>query len=258
MSSGAPAFRLHLIFVRGLIWAVIGAIYAPLFAGLHVMALGLGLDHFATIPAAALAGAAGAALYGARQVALAGTLLGLMVGAVVLLGPGYIPLWQVVLPAVLVSGLLGAMVRFPTRCSLRVPGKVLAGLAAGVLGGTLLALVEPLHPQEFHVTGILAFLVSANGILYVASARWWMAMAVQQGRRACMLTQSAVIAVLAGISAGSLWVVGGPFVGAVDPVYADLIAAIGREVPYAVLGGVLGGGVAGAMLEAFRFPWALD
>jgi hypothetical protein len=251
--------RPRMIFLRGLIWSLIGLIYAPLFSGLHVAFHAVGFGHAALIPAAALSGAVGAAFYGARQVAIAGTAIGVVVASVVLLArPGIIPLWQVMVSAAAVGAVLGAIVRFPDRCSLKVPGKTLAGLVTGGACGLLLALAEPLHPEEFHITGTLAFLVAVNGVLYVATVRWWTGLAEINRGRACNLIESLVVAVLAATAAGAVWAVGGPLIGAVDFGSRGVLDVIHQQVPLAILGGLLGGGVAGALLEAFGFGWVND
>ena len=145
------------IFMRGLIWGFVGLIYAPLFTGIYVICWDLGLEHWSFVPAAALAGGVGAPFYGARQVALVGTLVG---------ARGQSASGGVLQPD-------------------RVPG---------------------------HSTS---------------------------RRRA----------------AGSVWVVVGPFIDAVDGAYVPVVADIVRRLPAAMLGGVVGGAVAGSMLEAFGFAW---
>lgn len=249
----------RLVFLRGLIWSLIGLIYAPLFAGMHVIFHGQGFGHAALIPAAALAGGVGAAFYGARQVALVGTVVGVVVATTVLFViPGIVPLWQVTLPAAAVGAALGGVVRFPDRCSVNVPGKTLAGLMTGAACGALLALAEPWHPQDFHIMGTLAFLVSVNGVLYVASVRWWMGLTRCNRGQPCNLIEALVIAALAATAAGALWAVAGPLIGAVDHTARATLDIIHQQVPLAILGGMLGGGVGGAVLEAFGFSWVHD
>lgn len=259
MSAIPSPARGRMIFLRALIWSLIGLIYAPLFAAFQVLFEGAGLAHTAYIPAAALAGAIGAAFYGARQVALAGTGIGLVVGSLLFVVlPGPVTLWQVVLGAAAVGAALGGLVRFPDRCSFNVPGKTLAGLAMGSFGGALLALAEWLHPQSFNIAGAVAFLVSVNGVLYVATVRWWVGLTRMRPGQACNVIEALVIAVLAAAAAGSLWVISGPLVGVVDDVWQGLIAAMHREIFWALAGGLFGGAVAGAMMEAFGFRWVHD
>jgi len=245
-----------MIFLRGLVWALIGLVYAPLFTGLLVLCLGAGLGHAAFVPAAAVAGAVGAAFYGARQVALTGTVVGLAVSALTLaVAPRFVELWEVCLWGALAGVTLGAVVRFPDRCSLHVPGKALAGLVTGAGCGALLALVEPLHPSSFHITGAVAFMVSANGVLYVATVPWWVRRTCINRGQPCNLIEALVIAVLATAAAGRLWVFAGPMSGAVHECYHASLDAMLGLIPPALLGGLLSGAVTGALLEAFGFRW---
>jgi len=248
-----------LVFLRALIWGMIGLIYAPLFLALQTGFQGLGLGQGASIPAAALAGAIGAAFYGARQVALAGAVVGLLVASGLFFAlPPPIPLWQVVLGAAVVGAALGGVVRFPDRCSHNLPGKALAGLVTGAGCGGLLSLAQGLYPAGFNVAGALAFLVAVNGVLYVASVRWWVGLVGLRRGQACNLVEALVISVLAAAAAGSLWVVSGPLIGIVAEPFLDAIEVLLRQIPVALLGGVIGGALAGALLQAFELRWAHD
>ncbi|AGA90486.1 hypothetical protein Thimo_1709 [Thioflavicoccus mobilis 8321] len=248
------------IFLRALIWSLFGVVYAPLFTGLNIGCHALGAEGFAFVPAAAVAGAVGAAFYGAREVALIATAIGLTVATVVFfVWPGALNVVEVASVAGLSGMLLGILVRFPDRCSRGVPGKAMAGLAAGALCGVALMLAEPHHAEHFQIGGILAFLVSVNGILYVASVRWWVRiMTPRRSSRYCNLIESVVIGILAACAAGALWLVVGPLFGLLDTSEIAVSNALQRDVPAAVMGGLIGGAVGGALLEAFRFRTVYD
>jgi len=117
-----------------------------------------------------------------------------------------------------------------------------------------------LHAYSFPVFAVLAFLVSVNGVLYVASVP----RVVRLTRRLCFesrqcnLIESLVVAVLAGLAAGSVWVVAGPFYGDPGSFVRDVGEAIYVQLPAALLGGIFGGVVAGALLQAFGFSWVQD
>lgn len=259
MSAVPLVSRSRLVFLRALIWGLIGLIYAPLFVALRSGFQGLGLDHGAFIPAAAIAGAVGAAFYGARQVALAGAVVGLVVASVLFLAlPGPIPLWQVGLAAAALGAGIGGVVRFPDRCSINLPGKALTGLVTGAACGGVLALAQALHPESFNVAGAVAFLVAVNGVLYVATVRWWVGLTSRIRGQPCNLIEALVISVLAATAAGSLWAVSGPLIGIVDEPFLGLIEAMVQEIPAAILGGVIGGAMTGALLQAFGFRWVHD
>jgi hypothetical protein len=250
-----------MVMLRGIVWGLIGLIYAPLFVGLVALfeRLGAGVGTYAA--AAALAGSAGAALYGAREVALVGSGIGVVLGVLLLIGLGDILTFeQAVLVAACVAAAIGLSVVFPGRCTRKVPGKVMAGLASGAVCGGLLAVAQPLHPAPFSTFALLAFLVSVNGVIYVASVRWWVDLAyrLRIESRPCNAIEALVIAVLAGIAAGSVWMMAAPLLGETSALVRAVSDAVYRDLPVALLGGIFGGAVAGSLLEAFGFIWVHD
>jgi hypothetical protein len=258
MSTTLIASRTSLVFVRGLVWAIIGLIYAPLFTALFILFQALGLGHWSFPPAAAIAGAVGAAFYSAREVALVGTIIGLGTTTLLfMLMPGTVAFWQIALSAALAGAVLGMLTRFPERCALQAPGKAVAGLMSGLVCGALLGLVAMLQPRTLNVTLIVAFLVSVNGTFYSATVGWWLRQAKVRGGRPCQVIEALVIGMVATVAAGSLWVFGGPLIGAIDGGYFALLDAIMIFLPGALFGGVVAGAVTGALLEAFDFDWVV-
>lgn len=258
MSTSLATSRTSLVLFRGLVWAIIGLIYAPLFTALYVLFQALGLEHGSFAPAAAIAGAVGAAFYSAREVALVGTVIGLLMASLLfMLLPGTVALWQVALAAALVGALFGRLLRFPDQCALQAPGKAMAGLVSGLACGALLGLVESLHPITFNVTAIVAFLVSVNGTLYSATVGWWLSLAKVRKGASCQIIEGLVIGMVAAVVAASLWVFGGPLIGAVDGGYYALLDSIQTVLPGALFGGFAAGAVTGALLEAFDFDWVI-
>jgi hypothetical protein len=259
LATEGPNWRTALL--RGIVWGLIGMIYAPLFTGFSELFQGLGFDHATYPAAAALAGAVGAALYGAREIALIATGIGVMVGVFVLmLFAEQVVVLHVILVAAAAAGLVGLAFSFPARCSRHVPGKAMAGLATGAICGGLLALVEPFHPRPFPPFAVLAFLVSVNGVLYVATVRWWLALSrrLHCESRPCYVIESLVMATLAGVAAGSVWMVSGPLISLDSELWQGASAAMHESIPMAVLGGMFGGFTAGLLLEFFRFSWVHD
>ncbi|MBK1720224.1 hypothetical protein [Thiocystis violacea] len=254
--------RVRLAFLRGIVWSLIGMIYAPLFTGLLKLMQGAGIGPFSYILAAGLAGGAGAVLYGARELAIMSTGIGAAAGvAILILWPGEATLTNTVVVASVLAATVGLTVSFPRRCSRHVPGKLLAGVMTGAFGGTVLAIAEPLHPAPFSIFAVLAFLVSVNGILYVASVSWWVDLSrrLRLESRPCYLIESAIMAILASVAAGSVWMVSAPLLS-VDQGAAWQLASFSmhREIQLAILGGLIGGGTAGILLEFFGFSWVHD
>lgn len=242
--------------VRALTWALIGAIYAPLFAMLReVVAPSLGLG--ALVVAAATAGAVGAAFYGARQVALAAALVGVAASWLVLLLAGdAAAYWMAALLASVAAFAIGYGVDFPSRCTLRVPAKVVTGALTGAGCGALLVGVTGLSGLTLSAPVIVAFLVSVNGVLYVALLpRLIDAYGAPRGRW-CDLTESLVIALVALVVAASVWGFAGLLADQPTDPLARTLLAVMWDLPGVVLAGIAAGAITGALLEVFDFAWA--
>jgi len=253
--------RRQLILVRGIVWGIIGLIYAPLFLALVAILERLGAGPLTYVGAAALAGAAGAALYGARELALVGTGVGVIVGLLLLTTASRLIAFEVsILVAAGVATVLGLLMAVPQHCTRQVPGKVMAGLATGAFCGAVLAVAEPLHPSAFSPFALLAVLVSANGILYVAGVRWWILLSRRVGGTGgpCKLVASLALATLAGIASGSIWIMAGPLLGESAGLAVEVSRAVYPDLQLAMLGGIFGGAVAGTLLEVFGFSWVHD
>ncbi len=236
-------------------------IYAPLFTGLAELMSVAGLGFYAYPLAAGLAGAVGAVLYGARELALISSGIGAAAGvAVLIVLSGQVTLTTAVLIASGLAAVVGLTVSFPQRCSRHVPGKLLAGLMAGVFGGALLAVAEHLHPAQFSALATVAFLVSVSAILYVGSVGGWVALSrrLRLEGRSCYIVESAIMAILAGVAAGSVWMVAAPLLGTDAGAPQMASVSMHYELQGAVLGGLLGGALAGLLLETFRFSWVND
>ena len=233
-------------------------IYAPLFTGLLELLDGLGFGLSTYVIAAAVTGATGAVLYGARELSLISSALGAGVGvALLIVLPEQATFLHAVLIAAAIAAYVGLTVSFPARCSRNVAAKAMAGMAAGALGGAALTIAEPLHAVPFSIFVVLAFLVSVNGVLYVASVGWWVSLArrVRQTSFPCYLIEAAIMALLAGVAAGSGWMVSGPLMDPNGGLWQAASLGMHHEIMQAVLGGLFGGGVAGMLLELFRFSW---
>jgi hypothetical protein len=257
----SPDSTARRVVFRATIWGVFGLIYAPLFVGLVALLKGLGAGTWSYAWAAGIVGGVTAVLYGGRQVGLVGAGVGLGVGALLLFAwSDSVPLEVGVAVAMGVALLIGLLRAFPGRCADHVPGKAVAGALAGLFGGLVVSIAEPLHPQAFDPFVVLAFLVSVNGVLYVGSLRRVVRLSdcVRWRVRRCNLAELLVIVIMAGFTAGSLWVVAGPFLGGSTDLVRLASDAIYQQAPAAIPGAVYGGALAGALLELFRFRWIYD
>jgi len=244
--------------LRAVAWALIGVIYAPLFVILHAL-LAPELHGGAYPAAAAVAGGVGAAFYGARQVALAASLIGAGSALLmVVLFDGQAVLWHLALVAGGIGLLTGLAVDFPSRCVTHVPGKVLAGGLTGGLCGALLMGASTLVGLALSMAAVIAFLVSVNGVIYVASVRHVTRVTASIPVRFCGLTEGVIIAVIAIIVAASVW----GFAGTLSDRHGDLVAAVmndsAAQMPVLVAAGLGAGGITGALLELFDFDWIDD
>ncbi len=253
--------RWRLVLLRGIVWSLVGLIYAPLFAGLMELLIRVGGGVFANVMAAGIAGLACAVLYGSRALALISTGLGVSVGVVLLIVlPDQVSVGAVVCMAAALAGVVGLTVPFPERDSCQVPGKAVAGLMAGAVGGVGLISTELLLATPLSRVAALAFLVSVSGVLYVATVRGWVdgLCRKRQASPARALLATAIMALLAAVAAGSVWMINGPLLTLGDPLWQAASVAMYHAMPQTILGGLIGGGLAGMLLEIFRFSWVND
>ena len=258
---GSTPSRPMLTFLRGIIWGLIGLIYAPLFLGLTAILDRLPVGAAAYPIAAALAGAAGAVLYGSHELALLATGIGAAVGVLILTtASDLLSFTQCVAVAAGLAALVGLLIPFPGQCTRQVPAKVMAGLTSGAVCGLGLALVQSVSAFPIPLYIVLAALVGINGSLYVATVRGWIALAarLRGPSTPCRLVESLVLATLAGLAAGSVWMMAGPLLGESSGLVGAVGTAIYAGLPQAAAGGIVGGVVAGALLEMFGLAWVHD
>lgn len=235
-------------------------IYAPLFTGLTELLQGFSFGSTTYLIAATVTGTTTAVLYGARELSLISSGIGAGVGVVLLIVLGeqsaFIP---TILIAAIVATAAGLTIRFPTRCSTHVGAKAMSGLVAGALGGSLLIIIDFLQTTPVSLFIALAVLVSINGLLYVVSLRGWVAL-LQRHHTSypCYLIETAIMALLATVAAGSVWMVSGPLMDSDGSLWQAASLSMHAQLPQAILGGLVGGGIAGMALELFRLSWVSD
>ncbi len=242
------------VVVRAAVWSLIGMIYAPLYLMLSEM-LTPSLGTWSGVLAATLAGGIGAAFYGARQLALTGSVIGSVCG---LAAVGLLDLnlahWGMTLAAVGVSIVVGFLVRFPDRCTAELGVKVLAGLVGGAVAGLLLLLLTAVIGVRLpHAAGV-SFLVAVTGILYVALLVQRPVRRVCRGRF-CDLAEGLVIAVIAVITANGLAALAGIVAPGTPGMLTPMLVRVVDVMPQTVMSAMFAGAVAGGLLELFEFEW---
>lgn len=244
--------------VRAMVWSLIGVIYVPLFVVLHALLVAR-LGGAAYVAAAAVAGAVGAAFYGARQLALVASLIGALSAlAVLVIFDGVVPLVHL---AVLASGLglvTGLVLKFPYRCTTNVLAKVLAGALTGAFCGALLTGAATLLDVTLSMAAVVAFLVSVNGVIYVASVRQVARVTASIPPRFCGLTEGVIIAIIATIVAASVWGFAGTLMEQQDGLLAAVMRDSAVRMPALIAAGFIAGGITGALLELCDLEWIDD
>lgn len=246
------------LLMRAILWALIGAIYAPVFVVLRGLLAPFLID-FALAGAAAGAGVIGAAYYSARQAALAASVVG-VVATLFVLVTFYDQATFV--HAALLCGALGALTglafKFPSRCTENVVGKSLVGGLSGLVsGGILTALV--LNGVDLSPLVAVAFLVSVNGVIYVASVRHVVGVTGLLPKRWCPVAEGVVIGAVAIFFGGCIWAFTSTLSGYErQDLFLQVIDSTAAVMPLAVACGIASGVVTGVMLELFDFDWVDD
>jgi hypothetical protein len=243
------------VIARAAVWSLIGMIYAPLYIVLRELLTPM-LAGFATVLAAAAAGGIGAAFYGARQLALTASVIGICSALLMLMtvGPQVAP-WLIGGVAIVLSLVAGAAVDFPHRCTARVGLKFLTGASMGAFAGALLLASDRLVAIALPTAATVALLVSVTGVLYVAGMNL-RGLQRQPGRsRFCSLTEGVVIAVIAVVVANSMAAFAGLFADEGAGPLTEALILSARYLPFAVVGGMIAGAITGGLLELFEFEW---
>ncbi len=244
--------RFGMALVRGVLWGMVGAVYAALFVALWQVFSFHGLGTYAFFLAATLAGAAGAAVYGSMQAAIIGTVTGIVAStAYMVTASKQVALWEVVLVAAAAGALLGGVFRLPAHFTRGAPAKALAGLGAGAFAGLVVALFKWGLPALSDIRIIAGLLVVATGIVYVSSVNWWVNSIEPRIPR--FFLNALVSAVVSAIVGGSVWILGGPVVGVVGLAHDELLQMVRALSPSAMVGGAIAGAASGALLELFGF-----
>ena len=234
--------------LRGVIWGLIGGIFAALFVGFLESFRFAGFSAWSLVLAGSLAGAVGAAFYGAMQIAILGTLAGVIASfAYLVIYSGAVhPLGVLIVASVAGMSLgiaFGAMHVFLIRGAL---SKMASGLIGGSGAGLALWAVTLALPQPLPLGVLVGILVPVTGYIYVAVSERLESLC--GGRIPDPIVGGLVAGSLAGVVGTSVWAVGGSATGSLAPQFAQLIDQTLSQVPVAILGGAIGGVLAGSLL----------
>jgi len=234
--------------LRGVIWGFVGGIYGTLFVGFLESFRFSGFSIWSLVLAGSLAGAVGAAFYGAMQIAILGTLAGVIATFAYLVthAGGVHPLGVLIVASVAGLSLgtaFGAMHVFLIRGAL---SKMLSGLIGGGCAGLVLWAVTLVMPLPLPLGVLVGVLVPITGYVYVAVSDRLEILC--SGRIPDPIVGGLVAGSLAGVVGTSVWAVGGSAAGAVDAVFQAAIDDALSQVPVAIFGGAVGGILAGSLL----------
>ena len=211
-----------------------------------------GLEAFAFLLAATLAGAAGAAVYGSMQAAIIGTVTGIVASTAYMVNAAkQVAFWEILLVAIGTGALLGGIFRLPAQFTSGTPAKALAGVGAGAFAGVLVMLFIWMFPVVSDIRIIAGLLVVATGVIYVISVNWWVSN-VEKWMPGFFLNAlvSAVVSAVAGVS---VWILGGAVVGVVGIEHDELLQMVSALLSAAMVGGAIAGAFSGALVALFGF-----
>ncbi|MCW8889126.1 MAG: hypothetical protein OQL20_00525, partial [Sedimenticola sp.] len=233
---------------RAIIWGFVGSIFGGLYIAFISMMGVISLGHLVVIPAAAFAGAVGAAFYGSFQVAIVGTLAGAVSGIGYQVLTSNLQTVDMVWISLMCGMLAGYLYGNTHNAVSGALMKALTGLVAGALAGSLLWLIS--------LSGVMvnsfftgALLVPITGALYIFGIFKII------NKLQCKLPLPLVGAVVAGalsvVVAGSIGSVHAAITTSYDVVQPAIHIIDFTQVMGSVLGGAVGGFVAGGV-----YAWA--
>ncbi len=235
------------------VWSLAGALFGGLFIGLYEVLQVLALGPWQALVVAALAAAmTTAAFYSAMPVALLGAMAGVVasIGYLIIGGPRL----ELSIMAAVAAGLgliAGAFFAWTTPAGARPLAETLTGLLAGLGAGIILAVILTLYPQPVGAFVMAAGIVALVGSLFQLNEHWF----VQNvhGWLPDALAAPLVAAMVAAVVGASIWMVAGTTAANLDVETKNAVERVLVEVPPGFLGGLLGGGVTGVVLELLGF-----
>jgi hypothetical protein len=240
-----PAAILLTLFV----WGLAGALFGSLFAALHELLIVLGLEGWGPVLAATtIAAVTTSAFYSAMPVALVGAMAGVLASLGTLMVGGHqLRLITIVGFAAAAGTVAGGFYGWINRSGGRPLAEALTGLLAGLVAGGLLSLGLALYGAPVAMLVMAACIVALVGSLFQLTERRLTGKI--SGWLPSFLSAPVVAGLIAAVVGASIWVVGGTTAMALDLESKMAIDQVLQQVPSGFLGGMLGGAVAGVLLE---------
>ena len=243
-----------LVVLRGAIWGVAGAFFGVLLLGVSVHLRELPLGPWRLALSAAIAGAVIGAFYSAKRVAISGAAAGSVAGLVYLMAIGTpAEPWPVGLLAAalgLVGGTLVSQLFGHKQDAILVAASGLLGGGAAGFGVVLLSLLTGMPSTAFGFALLLAPLTGAafTYLMVRVAPRF-------AGHIPRSLSVGPVAAIVAAVVGIGLWNLSTNLGYSVNPSAQETTEMLFALLPQAFLGGLLGGTVAGAVLELMNVRW---
>jgi len=233
---------------KGLTWAFAGALCGAIFMALTSFCRIVGMSEwFCLVLACTVAGMVTAAFFGSMLVALGGTLAGILVAITYeIVAPNQDSPLLLLLVAFVAALISGTIFTRQEIVQAKPLGQAGSGLAAGLLAGLILALLMSLLKLPQDHWSLAALAVALVGLLYVLASMHMPAMI----NRGPMLTIGGpLVSGIIGVAvAASFWIIGESMV-TLPQLTPGRYQAVLDYVPTGLLGGLIGGGLGGVMLE---------
>jgi len=240
------------IFIRAIIWGFVGSIFGGLYVGFSSLLTPLVGDDLVIIPAAAFAGAVGAAFYGSFQVAIIGTLAGAASGIGYLILADSQQLDEMAAVSLMAGVVAGFMYGNTHREVSGALMKSLTGLVAGAIAGILLwAMLRAGVATNSYLT--TAILVPLTGTFYIYGV--FKVISRMDCRLPLSMVGSLVAALLSVVVAGSIWSVHEVMAASYELAASSAEQVGFRQVMAAILGGTTGGLIAGGLYAWVGLKW---
>jgi hypothetical protein len=250
-----PLQRIKEALIRGFIWAFIGLLYAMLFVFLAAFADHWQLPIDSNLFAGVLAGTLGALIYSSMRLAvLMTTIISPFSIFYFILADRPVDLLLLVLMVCIVGAVVGALYGVFSMGSRvnRADAKTLAGFSAGWLVSLVYLLVINLTSGA-SITTVVALLCPLTGIIYVALVPGFIRL---YDNLLPPVGDGLLVGVgVSGFIALSLFVMIGSIDSEVAGSFSTALEVIHANLPGAMVGGLLGAGLAGMVSGLLLTGW---